>query len=94
MDHHDTFSVPHVMIPNTFTLSHPISSITPSSFTHSTFFLPHQSQAILQSSTLTSKAHPSHQQCLCFLKIIFLLKNLLLFLFFVLKFNMFFFISF
>jgi hypothetical protein len=62
MDHHDTFPPLHPMIPSVFTLRHPISSVTPSSSTHSTPFLPHQPWAIPQSPILTLGAHPSHQQ--------------------------------
>jgi hypothetical protein len=65
MDYHETSLPLHVMIPTTSTLFHPVSLVTPSSSSHFTSWLPHQSHVILQSSILTPRAYPSHKQRPC-----------------------------
>jgi hypothetical protein len=62
MNHHDISLPPHLMIPNTYTLPHLVSSIAPSSSTHSSLSLLHQPRAIPYSSIPRPRAHQSHQQ--------------------------------
>jgi hypothetical protein len=67
MDHHDTFSPLHMMIPIAFILLHSISLVAPSSSSHFTHCLHHQPWVIPQSFAPTPKAYPSHNHVRMFL---------------------------
>jgi hypothetical protein len=62
MDHHDTSSPLHLIIPSASILPHQVSLVILNSSTHSTASLPHQPWVIPQSPIITLRAHQSHEQ--------------------------------